>query len=58
MLKLVMQLTRSVRGHFVTLIEVCMHVIEFNPEHISFSLFQCLFVCFFHCLLKITTTLA
>ena len=28
----------------MTLIEVCMHLIEFNPEHTSFSLFQCLFV--------------
>ena len=28
----------------MTLIEVGMHLIEFNPGHISFNLFQCLFV--------------
>ena len=46
MLKLVVKslLTRSVRGHFATLIEVGTHLIEFNPGHISFNLFQCLFV--------------
>ena len=26
---------RGVRGHFVTLVEISMHLMECNPEHIS-----------------------
>lgn len=29
------KLTRWARGHSVMLIEVCMHIIVCNPEHIS-----------------------
>ena len=25
----------KVRGHFVTLVEISMHLMEYNPEHIS-----------------------
>ena len=35
--KCLVKLTRRARGHFLTLIESCMHVIECNAIHITFS---------------------
>ena len=28
-----LKLARSAEGHFVTLIEICLHLINFNPRH-------------------------